>query len=132
LSHPAICCGDQSSSSLAITTPAKAGRVASLVAFGRTALDRAARSATAARYLDRPPLPSTSRLTVDGARPRPAAIIRSDNPAASPREISSRSARVSRSSHRRFGAGLIPPVRCNRSRTVDGFTRISRASTLTA
>ncbi len=98
--------------------------VASLVAFGRAARDHAARSAAAARYRARPPLPSTSRLTVDVARPRPAAITRSDNPAASPREISSRSASDSRSSHRRFGAGLIPPVRCSRSRTVDGLTRI--------
>jgi hypothetical protein len=77
-------------------------------------------------------LPSTSRLTVDGARPRPAAITRSDKPAASPPEISSRSASDSRTSHRRFGAGRIPPVRCNRSRTVDALTRISRASTFAA
>ena len=132
MSQPAICCGDQSSSSLEVTSAASAGEVASLVALGRAALDHAALSAAAARYLDRPPLPKTSRLTVDGARPRAAAIIRNDSPAASPREISSRSSSDSRTSQRRFGAGLIPPLRCNRSRTVDGLTRICRAKTFTA
>jgi hypothetical protein len=77
-------------------------------------------------------LARTSRLIVDAARPRCAAITRSDNPAAMPREISSRSAGDSRTSHRRMGAGRIPPVRCNRSRTVEGWIRISRARTFTA
>jgi hypothetical protein len=37
-----------------------------------------------------------------------------------------------RGSHRRRGAGRIPPVRLSRSRTVDGFRRICRASTFAA
>jgi hypothetical protein len=43
----------------------------------------------------------TSRLTVDGARPKRAAIVRSDSPLAKPREISSRSANDNRNGERR-------------------------------
>jgi hypothetical protein len=55
-------------------------------------------------------LPATSRHTVDGARPGPLAIRRNDSPAASPREISSRSASDNRSGER-FGSRLAG--RCN-------------------
>ena len=83
--------------------------------------------AAAGRRCRRPP--ATPSTAPDPARP---AIARSDNPAARPREISSRSASDSRSSHRHRAAGRIPPLRLIRSRTVDGLRRISRASTLTA
>ena len=62
-----------------------------MAGFGRRARCRDARCATAARYLLRPPLPATSRDTVDAARPSRCAIARSDSSAANPREISSRS-----------------------------------------
>ena len=65
--------------------------MASLAGFGRWARCRDARCATAARYLCWPPLPATSRDTVDAARPNRCAIARSDSSAAKPREISSRS-----------------------------------------
>src|SRR6185295_20380480 len=48
-----------------------------------------------ARYRSRPPWRTTSRLTVDGARPRRAAIVRKDAPDAMPLEMSSRSVSVS-------------------------------------
>ncbi|MDQ3452056.1 MAG: hypothetical protein M3493_05055 [Actinomycetota bacterium] len=51
----------------------------------------------------------TSRVIVDGARPSLAAIARHDSPAASPREISSRSATDCRD-ERTLAAGLIPPA----------------------
>ena len=50
-----------------------------------------------------------SRLTVDGARPRPWAICRIDRPTAMPREISSRSSSLSAAKALRRGAGTIPP-----------------------
>jgi hypothetical protein len=55
-------------------------------------------------------LAATSRHTVDGARPSPLAIPRKDLPAASPREISSRSASDNRSGER---SGSRLPGRCN-------------------
>src|SRR5262249_46059919 len=48
-----------------------------------------------ARYAARPPLALTSRLIVDGARPKSAAIWVYDDFAARAREMSSRSPRVS-------------------------------------
>jgi hypothetical protein len=77
-------------------------------------------------------LPATSRLIVDGARPKPAAMTRPDAPAARLREISSRSANDSRNSARQRGTGRIPPVRLSKSRTVEGCRRIARANTFTA
>src|SRR5215831_8602109 len=56
-----------------------------------------------------PPLRLISRLTVDGARPRPWAIRRIDQLAAMPREISSRSSSLSAAKALRRGAGAIPP-----------------------
>jgi len=111
---------------------ANPGRYDNLVGFGRHARVHAIASAARARYRCRPPLPPTSRDTVDGARPNLAAMLRSDNPAANPREISSRSATVNRSSPRRRGNGRTPPQRFNRSRTVDGCRRIALARTFTA
>ena len=52
-----------------------------------------------------------SRLTVEGDRPRPWAIRRIDRPAATPREISSRSSSLSATEALRRGAGAIPPLR---------------------
>ena len=51
-----------------------------------------------------------SRHTVDGARPIPSAIRRIDNPAASPREISSRSRSDNRNALRSRGLGRAPPA----------------------
>jgi hypothetical protein len=48
-SHWAICCGDQSSSSLSLTTPRNFVFAASLLTFGRRALSNAAASAANAR-----------------------------------------------------------------------------------
>jgi hypothetical protein len=56
-----------------------------------------------------PPLRLISRLTVDGARPRPWAIRRIDQLAAMPREISSRSSSLNAAKALRRGAGAIPP-----------------------
>src|SRR5262245_39665557 len=71
-----------------------------------------------------PPLRLISRLTVDGARPRPWAIRRIDQLAAIPREISSRSSSLSAAKasparrrrdpsmehHDPLNAGLVPPL----------------------
>lgn len=51
-----------------------------------------------------------SRLMVDGARPREAAIDRIEWPATSEREISSLSANVNANRERYRWAGLIPPL----------------------
>src|SRR5665809_87322 len=92
-SQPAICWGDHRCFSFLPTMALRAVLVASLHVLGRVARDHARWSAGAARYRWRPPCAVTSRLIVDGARPSPAAIARSDRPAARPREISSRSAK---------------------------------------
>jgi hypothetical protein len=47
---------------------------------------------------------------VEGARPSNAAIQRSDWPVATPREISSRSAKVSARRERRRCGGRMPPL----------------------
>ena len=66
-------------------------------------------SATAARWCRRPPWRRTSRLTVEGVRPRRRPICRSDSPRASPREISSRSGtRNARRDRVRRGGGISP------------------------
>jgi hypothetical protein len=80
--------------------------------------DRALIRARAARYRHGPPLRATSRLIVDGARPKPAAIDRTEQPDAKPREISSRSTIVNRPTARHLGTGLIPPHRTRYARTV--------------
>jgi hypothetical protein len=72
-------------------------------------------------------LRETSRLTVDGDLPSAPAIARIDSPAASPREISSRSAMLSRPVARRRGSGLIPPHRNRYARTVPVHNPSSRA-----
>ena len=48
-SHPAICSGDQHSSSLSSTMARNPGKRPSFVGFGRAALAQAARSAASAR-----------------------------------------------------------------------------------
>jgi hypothetical protein len=83
---------------------------ASLHNFGRNARFQARLSAIAARYRCDPPCRETSRLTVEGARANASAIDRSDRPATRPREISSRSAKLSASRDRRRVGGLIPPL----------------------
>ncbi len=62
----------------------------------------------------RPPWRVTSRLTVDAARSRPMAISRIDEPAAMPREISSRSAKLSARRERARATGAIPPRGTNK------------------
>jgi hypothetical protein len=66
------------------------------------------------RYSTRPPFLWTSRLMVEGARPRRSAICRTDSPARRPRLISSRSLPRRRSGERSqdgtaYTAGATPP-----------------------
>jgi len=56
-----------------------------------------------------PPFRLISRLTVEGERPSNLAIDRTDRCAATPLEITSRSASVNASLERRRWAGRIPP-----------------------
>ena len=63
-----------------------------------------------------------SRLTVDAARPSDAAIERSDWPATTPREISSRSDRLNDRLERLRFAGRMPPV-CDRMFCIDEWLR---------
>src|SRR5215218_6335162 len=110
LSQPEICSGEQSSRSFPATTTRRGSLIASQHLLGRRARSQACSSAFWARYLLRPPLRFTSRHTVEAQRPSRAAIVRRDSPAASPREISSRSAGVS--AHLRLcrSGGEKPPV----------------------
>ena len=62
----------------------------------------------------RPPWRATSRLTVEPARLRCWAMTRTEQPLAIPREMSSRSAKVSARPERRRTGGAIPPWRANR------------------
>src|SRR5665213_567048 len=110
LSHPAICSGDQSKLNLPATTFCRLAFMPSLHCLGRLACSHACESASDARYLFRPPLRAISRLTVEGALPIMIAICRIDALAAMPREISSRSARLSARRERQRAAGAIPPV----------------------
>ncbi len=84
-------------------------------------LRSAAVSATNARYMRRPPLRASSRLIVDGARPSRRASSRQLSPVATPRLISSRSARVSCRLLRRRGGQRTPPVDATKPRTVAGW-----------
>ena len=69
----------------------------------------------------RPPLCSTSREMVDGARPSCTAISLSVSPSAIPLEISSRSSRLSERLARVRSRGRIPPVRAASCRTVNSW-----------
>ena len=109
-SHSEICSGDQSSASLSATRHRSLRWLARRHDFGRSANCQARPSASMARYVLRPPCRATSRLTVEGERPKPAAIPRIDRPAAIPREISSRSSSTSTAEPRRRAAGAIPPL----------------------
>jgi len=109
-SHPEICSGDHSSASLPATSSRSRGTAASLQGLGRRARSHARSSARAARYRWRPPWRATSRLMLDGARWSRPAILRSEAPSASPREISSRSLIVSTRGERRRTAGTYPPL----------------------
>ena len=91
-------------SSLLSTASRSRGHRASLAGLGRRISRTARRSAAHARYRPRPPFAATSRHTVDGARPSRRAISLTGSPAASPREISSRSASDSRNGDRRGSA----------------------------
>ncbi len=73
--------GDQSCSSLPSTQPRSSALTASFAAFGRSARSSARTCAASARYRPVPVLfLPISRLTVDGARPSPAAITRTPAP----------------------------------------------------
>ena len=92
-----------------------------MAGFGRWARCRDAQCATAARYLRWPPLPATSRDTLDAARPSRCAIPRSDSSAANPREISSRSQSDNRcGDHCAAGNGRRNPAVTTWVRIVDG------------
>src|ERR1019366_1857831 len=86
-SHPEICSGDQSSTSLLATRLRTVRLRASKHGFGRSADPHASSSAALARYALRPPYLTISRLTVDAARPIRSAIERPDSPEAMPREM---------------------------------------------
>src|SRR5260370_34476274 len=94
-SHPEICSGDQSNTSLLATIFRNLRLLARRHLFGRSPDPQACLSASWAREAERPPWRLTSRLTVDAARPRPLAIVRIDEPGAIPRELSARLAKVS-------------------------------------
>ena len=94
---------------LSATTSRNLTLAASLLGFGRRARSNAAASATNARYATRPPLRAISRDTVDDGRSIRPAITLADKPAATPREISSRSTKVRWPTLRRRGIGAIPP-----------------------
>lgn len=100
---------DQSNRSFVETIRRNRDRVARRHGFGRRALAQARSSAIFARYFLAPPLRAISRLTVDGARPIARAMTRSDEPAAKPREISSRSSQLKAACERLRGSGAIPP-----------------------
>ena len=82
----------------------------SLQGLGRLAFSQATLSALLARYFLIPPWRFTSRQIVEGERLRYLAISRSDLLAANPREMSSRSARVSVVGERLGSSGRTPPV----------------------
>ncbi len=109
MSHPEICCGDHHCASLSSTNFRSSVFAANLAVFGRRTRCHAARSAPSARWRPRPPLRVTSRHTVDAARPRRPAIDRNHSPAATPREISSRSVNAKHRLERRRGTGRTPP-----------------------
>ena len=131
-SHRAICCGDHCNLSLAATTAGSADRPPACAALGRTARAQAAPSAappdTGAGHRCGPPpgTPST-------APAHPTAIGRSDSPPP-PRARSPPAPPATAAAPNDTAAQvLIPPVRCNKSRTVDGFyPHLPRARTLTA
>jgi hypothetical protein len=72
-------------------------------------------------------LRATSRLTVDAQRPNTRAIDLNDAPAASAREIVSRSSSVNAVDARCRTRGLIPPVGATTYRTAAGLTRSALA-----
>ncbi len=113
--------------SLSSTSARNFELVANKQGCGRRARPHAARSARCARYPLRPPLPATSRDTVDGARPSRLAITRNDSPRATPREISSRSTSDRCRSARRRGGGRTPPASSNSRRIDDPFLPRRRA-----
>src|SRR5215217_9784873 len=110
LSQPEICSGDHSCRSFPATTTPRRSLIASQQFLGRRAHFEACSSAFWALYLLRPPLRFTSRHTVEAQRPSRAAIVRRDSPAASPREISSRSEGVSAHLCLCRSGGEMPPV----------------------
>lgn len=120
-SQPEICSGDHCSASFSATSCRNAGEVARWHTLGRLACSQAASSAVLARYWSRPPWRATSRLTVETERPNCWAIRRKDRPAAIPREIVSRSARVKCRLDRERGRGAIPPLVDNTRCTDPGF-----------
>jgi hypothetical protein len=110
LSQPDICSGDQSCFNFWATTHRSRCRVARRQGFGRHADSHASKSASDARYRSRPPWRAISRLTVEGALSMVAAILRIEQFAAIPREISSRSPSCNTNDARRRSAGTIPPL----------------------
>ena len=107
--RPEICFGAQSRISLLATTFRNFRLMERRQRLGCEADCQASSSARLARYAGGPPCRATSRLTVDTGRCKHLAISRSDEPEASPREISSRSRSESARSARRRTAGAIPP-----------------------
>jgi hypothetical protein len=108
LSHSASCCGDHCPGSFRAIRAHRGGLDASRQGLGRRAQSNARASARTARYARRPPLRATSRLIADAARPGYRPICRQESPSSTPRDISSRSRRLSDPRLRDQGAGAKP------------------------
>src|ERR1700686_43745 len=115
-----ICSGDQRRLSPASTSARSRRWRLSLLDLGRHPRRRAASSASAARYVRRPPLRATSREIDEAALPIRRPIARHECSAAKPREISSRSVIVNSRLDLVRGRGRTPPVTNNNRRTVSG------------
>ncbi len=119
---------DPSPAEVALPTPAS---VLSSRNLGSRDRPHAARSARCARYRLRSPLPAISRLIVDTARPSRLAMVRSESPAATPREISSRSVNDKSRSERRRRADAPhrhPQTTANRRPALPNRRAIDRVS----
>src|SRR5438445_13716289 len=87
VSHPEICSGDQSNSSLLATMFRNLRVTARRHCLGRKADSQALPSASLARYSGQPPCLATSRLTVDAARSSNWDIFRLHAQAANQRRV---------------------------------------------
>ena len=133
-----ICSGDQRRLSPASTSARSRRWRLSLLDLGRHPRRRAASSASAARYVRRPPLRATSREIDEGALPIRRAIARHECSAAKPREISSRSVIVNsrfdlvRGRGRTTTAALFPGHGLRRLAIVDSDSPLARRSQISA
>jgi hypothetical protein len=104
-----MCCGDHWPDSFPATSLHRAELNANGQGLGRRARSNARCSARLARSVRRPPLPATSRLIVETASPRSRPSCRKEWPSTRPRDISSRSSKLSDPGLRDRGTGAKPP-----------------------